>query len=79
MMYLGKIMGRDISSQQASLKEKFPAINMKSEADIVLENLSPEELQRLSNQSIRILTLVAVASVSVMTVLLVARKFAVLH
>lgn len=77
IMYLGKNMGRDISNQQAYLKEQFPVINTKSEADVVLKNLSPEELQHLSNQSVRIIILVIIASISVMTVLMVAKRFVI--
>jgi uncharacterized membrane protein AbrB (regulator of aidB expression) len=74
-MYLGKTMGRDISNQQAYLKEQFPVINTKSEAEVILENISPEELQHLSNQSTRIVILVITASISVMVMLIVTKRF----
>jgi hypothetical protein len=75
VMYLGKTTGRDISNQQAHLKEQFPVINTKSEADIILENTSTEELKHLSNQSIRIVILVMTASIAVMIVLILTKRF----
>jgi uncharacterized membrane protein AbrB (regulator of aidB expression) len=76
VMYLGKIMGRDISNQQAYLKEQFPVTNTntESEADMIFKNISPEELQQLSIQSTYIVILVVIVTISVTTLLILIQK-----
>ena len=75
MMYVGKIIGRGISDQQAYLREKFPAVSTNSGTNQVSE-VSGQEQAELSAQSMRLIILVAISSVAVTIVFIITKRLA---
>jgi hypothetical protein len=45
IMFQGKMLGREMSAQQAVIKEQFPAKKKFSEPEDVLDQLSPQQLE----------------------------------
>lgn len=74
IMFIGKMLGREMSAQQVLIKEQFPVQKKLSEPENEYNNLTPQELRNFTHSEAIVVALIVIFSAFTIALSLMARK-----